>query len=73
MSIDDEIRAGLALESKREAKGVSWNRYQAVCDKLEGVQYELEVAQDSVKILKGIVDRYEAIAEKRYQERKNGN
>ena len=42
MSIDDEIRAGLAAESKREAKGVDWARYQAVCDELEAVQYELE-------------------------------
>ena len=37
-----EVQADLARESERDAKGVSWERYQAVCDELESVEYELE-------------------------------
>jgi hypothetical protein len=37
-----DITADLASESKRDAKGVDWARYQAVCDELESLQYSIE-------------------------------
>ena len=37
-----QVQAELAAESKRDAKGVSWERYQAVCDELEILQSEIE-------------------------------
>ena len=41
-SMAQEVQADLAKESKREAKGVDWDRYQAVCDELEGADAMIE-------------------------------
>ena len=48
MSMSEEITKQLAAESKREAKGVSWDRYQAVCDELESLQYEFGILEISL-------------------------
>ena len=48
MSIDDEIRAGLAAESKREAKGVDWAYYDAVVNGLEEAEYEIETLKAKI-------------------------
>jgi hypothetical protein len=46
------VQSELAAESKREAKGVDWARYQAVCDELEGAQSDIEE-------LEATISRYE--------------
>jgi hypothetical protein len=52
-----EVTKQLAEESKRDAKGVSWERYQAVCDRNEGLEYEVEELKAKVAELK--VEAYE--------------
>ena len=47
-SMAQEVQADLAKESKREAKGVDWDRYQAVCDELDGAQDEIETLKAKV-------------------------
>ena len=46
-----EVQADLARESERDAKGVSWERYQAVCDELEAAEYEIEELKCKLKVL----------------------
>ena len=47
-----EICKTLKAESEREARGVDWVRYQAVCDELEGAQYDVELLEKEVAALK---------------------
>ena len=56
-----EVQADLARESKREAKGVSWVRYQAVCDELETAENYIETLETLIKKYQGSFDS--AIAE----------
>jgi hypothetical protein len=37
-----EVTKQLAEESKRDAKGVSWDVYQNECDRNDGLEYEIE-------------------------------
>ena len=50
-----EVQADLARESEREAKGVSWERFQAVCDELEAAEYEIEALKAKVAELNDLV------------------
>jgi len=52
-----EVQADLARESKRDAKGVSWERYQAVCDELEGADAMIEELQAKVAELASLNDK----------------
>ena len=65
------IRADLAAESKRDAKGCDWDVYQRECDKNEGLESEIEMKDDLIMLLKshisdlkGVIVKHQALHDK---------